>query len=544
MTSMVQDGTVTDRGFQAAIFDTDGVVTRTASAHFAAWKSLFDGYLASHGSGDQARPFTDDDYRRHVDGVARYDGVARFLTSRGIEPAWGDPADAPGDTTVCALGNAKDAAFVARVRDQGVRAFTTTVRFVEALREAGVATAVISASRNCEEVLAAAGVEHLFDVRVDGIDADRLGLPGKPDPAIFVEAARRLGVAVADAVVVEDAVAGVEAGRRGSFGLVVGVDRTAHPEALALHADIVVPDLADLEVDARTGSLARRDRPAARITDLVDALDDPDVARRTEDRRPAVFLDYDGTLTPIVERPDMAVLATETRAVLERLARHCPVGIISGRDLDDVRAMVDAEGLWYAGSHGFDIWSPAGERHQVPAGRDALPALRAAEAELSRRVQAIPNAWVEGKQFAVAVHDRQTPDEHLGALEAIVREVAALHPDLRLTGGKRIHELRPAVDWDKGRALLEVLETAGAGAARAGTSSGVGAVDDLAGTLAVYLGDDETDEDAFLAIRSDGLGVVVADEDRPTAAHARLADPAGVHRFLCWLLERIESEAT
>ena len=234
---------------EAVVFDTDGVLTDTASVHAVAWKRLFDEYLQLRAVRDSEpfQPFTEADYLAHVDGRSRYDGVAGFLASRGIALAWGDPGDPPDRETVCGLGNTKDQFFVAHLRDQGAQAFPTSVAFVRRLRERGLRTAAVSASRNMVAVLASAGLRELFDAEVDGVEADRLGLAGKPDPALFLEAARRLGVAPARAAVVEDALAGVEAGRRGRFGVVVGVDRGGQAAALAERgADVVVADLREL----------------------------------------------------------------------------------------------------------------------------------------------------------------------------------------------------------------------------------------------------------------------------------------------------------
>jgi beta-phosphoglucomutase family hydrolase len=235
----------------AVIFDTDGVVTRTASVHRAAWKALFDSYLRDRASssGEAFVPFDEEDYVRYVDGVARYEGVEGFLDSRGISIPRGLPGDAPGTDSVCALGNAKNEQFLEQIRLHGVEPFETTLALARDLHRSEIATAVVSASESCAAVLRAAGAADLFDVRVDGVDAKELGLASKPDPALFLEAARRLGVDPADAAVVEDALAGVDAGRRGHFGLVVGVDRTDHATALKEHgADVVVADLASFTV--------------------------------------------------------------------------------------------------------------------------------------------------------------------------------------------------------------------------------------------------------------------------------------------------------
>ncbi|WDF44136.1 HAD-IA family hydrolase [Streptomyces sp. T12] len=229
---------------RAVVFDTDGVITDSAKVHAAAWKVAFDGFLRAHPpeDPDRRRPFDEqDDYLRHVDGKSRLDGAEAFLTARGIEAS---------AETVRAVAADKERLFTERLREHGVEAYPGTVRLVRALRAAGVPRAAASASRHAGELLSRAGVLDLFDVLVDGGEAARLGLAGKPDPDLFLEAVRRLGVPAGRAAVVEDALAGVEAGRRGGFALVVGVDRAAGADSgarLLRHgADIVVRDLGEL----------------------------------------------------------------------------------------------------------------------------------------------------------------------------------------------------------------------------------------------------------------------------------------------------------
>jgi beta-phosphoglucomutase family hydrolase len=222
--------TISPALLDAVVFDMDGVVTQTATVHAAAWKGLFDTYLGerSRRTGEAFRPFDiEADYLPYVDGKPRYDGVRDFLASRDITLPEGDPADPTSAETVCGLGNRKNGFFLQAVREQGVRPFPGTVRFIEQLHAAGVRTAIISASENTAMILEAAGVSGLFAARVDGLVARDLGLPGKPDPAVFLEAARQVGALPDRAVVVEDALAGVRAGRAGGFTLVIGVDRTA-----------------------------------------------------------------------------------------------------------------------------------------------------------------------------------------------------------------------------------------------------------------------------------------------------------------------------
>lgn len=237
----------------AAIFDLDGVLTDTASIHAAAWKQVFDSYLQRRvRPGERQRPFDiEQDYRRHVDGRPREDGVRAFLASRGIELPRGEREDPPERETIHGIAERKDQAYGRRLQEQGVEPFPSTVRLIESLRRHHLRTAVFSASRNCAAVLRAAHLERLFDAKADGVDAERLGLPGKPDPALLIEAARRIGAPPARTAVFEDALAGVQAGRRGGFALVVGIDRTGHPQALReAGADLVVADLSELALQS------------------------------------------------------------------------------------------------------------------------------------------------------------------------------------------------------------------------------------------------------------------------------------------------------
>jgi beta-phosphoglucomutase family hydrolase len=234
---------------EACLFDLDGVITKTATVHFAAWKQMFDAYLRARAErdGEPLRPFEQADYNEYVDGLPREDGVRSFLASRGIhlpEGGDGDPEDAE---TVRGLATRKNRLVLQVLREQGVEVYPGSVRYVKAVRDAGLHRAVVSSSANCREILIAAGIEDLFEARVDGISAKRLGLRGKPAPDTFLEGARELGVGADRAAVFEDATAGVEAGRAGGFAYVVGVDRVGHAEDLLHHgADVVVEDLEEL----------------------------------------------------------------------------------------------------------------------------------------------------------------------------------------------------------------------------------------------------------------------------------------------------------
>ena len=263
----------------------------------------------------------------------------------------------------------------------------------------------------------------------------------------------------------------------------------------------------------------------AKVTDLPSALDRADeIEKLANEKRVAVFLDYDGTLTPIVERPEDATLADKTRQAVRKLAEQCTVAVISGRDLKDVQQLVGVKNIFFAGSHGFDIAGPDDWQLQSEKGSKFLPALGEAEQELRARLQGIQGSLVERKKFSIAVHFRQVADDRVEQVEHIVDRVLNDHKGLRKGFGKKVFELQPEIDWHKGKALQWLLEAL-----------------DLNDTdvLPIYLGDDVTDEDAFEVLRDRGIGIFVKGEGGPheTAARYTLEDPDEVREFLLALAE-------
>jgi alpha,alpha-trehalase len=241
---------LTNADYDAVLFDLDGVITDTARIHAKAWKRMFDAYLLKRSAavGQEYEPFDlVHDYLQSVDGKPRYDGVQSFLRARGIDLPWGDPSDPPGAESICGLGNEKDRFVTEVLETDGVFVFPGTLQWLSALREAGKKVAVVSSSENCQAVLRSAEIEDLFHARVDGRTARERDLGGKPAPDMFLEAARELGVEPARAVVVEDAISGVQAGRAGNFRCVIGVSRHGDADRLKdAGADLVIADLAVL----------------------------------------------------------------------------------------------------------------------------------------------------------------------------------------------------------------------------------------------------------------------------------------------------------
>jgi alpha,alpha-trehalase len=496
--------TLSRSDYDAVIFDMDGVVTQTARIHAAAWKSLFDEYLEK--SRGQWKPFdVHTDYNRYVDGKPRYEGVKSFLQSRGVSLPEGHPEDEPGKETVCGLGNRKNQFFRELLEKKGVAVYEGAVHLVRTLKSASFKTAVVSSSKNCAAVLEAAGIPDLFDTRVDGVDSENLDLKGKPSPDIFLEATSRLQVTPERSVDLEDALAGVEAGKRGGFGCVIGVDRTGQAEALKEKgASVIVRHLSEIEVAGENT-----------LPSALDAIET--IEEQIEGKKVAVFLDYDGTLTPIVNAPEQAVLSDSMRHVISELAKRCTVAVVSGRDLQDVRDKVGIDPLFYAGSHGFDIGGPEDWHLELQKGKDFLPALDEAEGRLREALQNIEGTHVERKRFSIAVHYRMVKPEDASKVGKKVNQVAETFTSLRKSTGKKIYELQPKIDWDKGKALHWVLR----------------ALDlDTPEVIPFYIGDDTTDEDAFRVVRDRGFAIVVMDETRATEAAYVLRDPDEVESFL------------
>jgi trehalose 6-phosphate phosphatase len=508
---------------EAIVLDMDGVVTRTARLHARAWKRLFDAYLDERRArGETHEPFDPvRDYLSCVDGKPRYEGVRSFLASRGIEIPFGSPDDGPDVETACGLGNRKDRHFEALLHAEGAEVFETTVARLRELRALGVRTGLVTSSKHGGEIVRLAGLSSLFDVVVDGNTAERRQLHGKPDPDVFLEAVRMLGVEPARAAVVEDTAAGVEAGRRGGFACVIGVNRGANREALErAGADLLIDDLGALSAEELVEPRSR-EQPSG-----LGRLDE--IAAPLASRRLALFLDYDGTLTPIVSRPELARLPAETREVLRRLASLATVAVVSGRALADVRALVGLEELVYAGNHGFEIRGPDGTFSAKQIGAAFRDDVGLVLDRLAPELARVEGAWVEDKGHSLSVHYRQVPEGRAGDVEAIVDQVLEGFPRLAKRYGKKVLEVRPRIEWDKGRAVVWLLEALHL---------------DGEGVLPMYLGDDVTDEDAFRALAGRGVGVLVSEASRPSAAAFRLSDPGEVRLFLEGLEARLRRRA-
>lgn len=502
----------------AVLFNLDGVVTHTNKAHAAAWKQTFDNYLLKRNpqEGEDLGPFHIDlDYRRFLDGKPRDAGIRHFLASRHINLPRGEDEDPAYTNTMRHLGYRKDLNFEAIIQQQGIEVYGCAIALIHQLRNAGIKTAVVSASKHCDMVLERAAIQELFDARIDALEAEHLELDGKPDPYVLLELARRLGAEPERIAVIEDSVIGVTACKRGRFGLIIGFDSGDRRELMLEHgADYVIKDLCSVNVDGAADE-------ALLPTDLVDTKL---ITNQLAGKRPVLFLDYGGTLAPATDRDEDARISKKARRILRKTARLMPVTIVSGRDVEDICTQVGLQELFYAGSHGLDIRGH-NIHLELPEGDEALQDLDRAMEALTRHLSEIPEVSIGRKRFAIVVHFHQEDIANADQVAAAIKQVQTLLPRLKITGGKEVLELLPDIDWDKGRAMNWLLSELGM---------------DGTDVLPVYIGDDVTDEAAFAKLRERGIGILVAERPQPSAATYRVKNPEEVLDLLKCLVEFME----
>jgi alpha,alpha-trehalase len=386
--------------------------------------------------------------------------------------------------------------------------------------DAGVRTGFCASTPDRQRVSAAAGAGDPLPVGAEPAGNGQPDLPGTPELTDLLESAKRLGVRPDRCVVIVDSDDGVVAGRAAGFALVVAVGPTRNAEELRRNgADAVVTDLA--EVTVRSG-----DRPISMLPDALQSY--TQIAVAVAARRPVVLLDFDGTLSEIVDEPDSAWLVEGAADALKALAAQCDVAVLSGRDVADLVPRVGLPGIWYAGSHGFETIAPDGSKHYHESAEAVVGVLEDVAAELRGRFALLDGVFVEHKRYTVAIHYRNAVPESVREVTATVH-IVGQRTGLRITSGRRLIELRPNIGWDKGKALKWI-------------------VDRISGTdpvLPIYIGDDLSDEDTFDAVRYDGIGIVVRhreDGDRPSNARFALGGAVRVCNFITRLAQDITAE--
>lgn len=495
---------------QAAIIDLDGVVTSTATQHAKAWKKMFDSYNKERdesGKKTYSEFSIEKDYPEYIDGIPRYDGVKEFLKSKDIELPYGDPDDEPKKETICGLGNRKNEIFHQLIEKEGVDVYEDNVEQIRHWKKEGVKTAVISSSKNCKLILERTKLEDLFQVRVDGIISEEKNIKGKPAPDIFLEAAKKLDVSPGAALIVEDSQAGVTAGKKGNFRLVIGIiGASDREELLTKGADKAVVDLREVSLTVKE---------ARQPEELPPALDNmASLKELFKTEQPLVFLDFDGTLAPIVENHKDAAMPDSMRELIKEMASVFRVAVISGRGLEDVKKRVQLENIYYAGSHGFEMAGPGGFKSENMEAQKVLSIFDELLPVLEKKLQDIEGLDFERKKYTLAVHYRKVKEEGEKEVHAIIEKTLKEFPKLKKGEGKKVIEIRPNIYWDKGKAV-EMLKLK---------------LSEEKQPKLIYIGDDVTDEDVFEFIQN-GIGILVGTHGRNTFADYSLKNTKEVESF-------------
>lgn len=480
--------------FKGIVLDLDGVITDTRDIHFKSWKKIFETYLSDKGF---SYKFTKDDYALYVDGKPRADGITSFLESIEMPP---------DKEELEYLKIEKNNYYLSFLRKNPPQPFPDSIASIEKWKKKGIHLAVVSSSENCRLILKELNIENLFEVCVDGNDGKKFKLLGKPHPDYFNEALKRMNLEPHECAVVEDALNGIDAGIQAGFNTVYGMsrkDQTPPPELYAHGAHSVI------------SSLDQVGRP-------VNALEHwDDFLAHVGEKDLALFLDFDGTLSDIVDDPQDAILKPGADLVLAELSKAFKVAVVSGRDRFDVKQKVMASNIFYAGCHGFDMSGPGCFHYHLDNIEKSLCDLEEATLHAVDHLSGMDGVHVERKSYATAIHFRKAPQSE-EKVRIEVEKILKLYPDLRLKSGKKVLEIMPGIDWGKGKAVRKLM--------------GILNID-LCEVVPVYIGDDTTDEDAFSELHGKGIGIRVEEADVLTKADYKLKDPDEVLRFLKMLVQ-------
>lgn len=469
--------------YRAVILDLDGVITETRELHLEAWKETFKDFA-----------FSTEDYDRYVDGKPREDGIRSFLASRkrSISPE-----------NMERYSTFKNRLYLTRLRKVGPRTYKDSVDTIKKWKKEGIQVAVVSSSRNCTEVLEAAGIKDLFDAQVDPVVAEPIHLRPKPEADYFLEAARRLGKDPEECALVEDSLSGIQAGVKGHFKAVIGITREGQTPEAQLYEEGASQVVNSLEM----------------IGQKENALTAwAEIRKKIGEREVALFLDFDGTLSDIVPDPATAVPRESVMPLLKCCSHSLKLAVVSGRDRQDLKHRIGEENIFYAGCHGFAISGPGGFHFEVEEAKDILPDLNLARELLTSVINEYEGAILETKKYFLAIHYRMVNKDRAQELKEKISAIAGKFHTLELREGKMVIEIAPHIQWGKGHAigkLCEVLEIK------------------APLTVPIYLGDDLTDEDAFKRLKGLGIGIKVGPENiYESIADYWLQDPSEVEEFL------------
>lgn len=493
------------------IFDMDGVVTQTAVTHYKAWKIILDKLLLQVGQS----PFTEEDYFYYLDGMPRMDGVSNFLKSRHITLGELKEIYASWDECIGDICDSKNELLLSIIATQKVKCFPDTLEFINFALDKKYPIAIISSSKNCLEILKSAEADHLFPIRVDGKTSEELGIPGKPNPAIFLEAAERLNLLPKECMIIEDAISGVKAAKDGHFGVVVALDRNnkLHSKFSDLGADYILPDLSKKQLLFYQKILNTNEQV---LESGFNAL--PLISKLIENNNNLlIFLDYDGTLTPIVERPEHALLSPLMSECLAELCHNYLTVIISGRKLDNLKNIINIPNLFYSGNHGFEFEGPKDLNMSYQIGHEFITDLTEVHNSLTQELNKIKGCIIENKKFSLSVHYRLVDENLHDFISQKIEKSLLSFPNLIRHYGKKVFEIRPNIPWNKGVASENILSK----------------FKTLKNNLIpLYIGDDVTDEDAFKQFRFSGITIKVTTDSHKTNANYLLKSHTEVLQFL------------
>jgi trehalose-phosphatase len=504
---------------KAVVIDLGGVLVHTALIHINAWEQVFTEYFPDKGEGPL---FSENDYYTYFAGKPRYGRLQIFLNSKNINLPFGNEKDLPGDQTICSLENKKAKLFTRLINEGKLQVYEKAVEKIKYWKAKGLKTAVVSSDEKFKKALNLAEISNLFDVKIDSASSRKMGLKEKPEADLYVEAAKELDLPPESCVLFDDSVAGLQAGSKANYGLVVGVNRTNNRKELSENgADMVIDTFQDFDLfdNAEIDDWFIQSIPPF-------ASEYSKIGKAVYKKIPVVFLDYDGTLTPIVQQPEDAILSKEMQDVLRECAAKFKVAAVSGRDMDDLRSKINIDNLIYAGSHGFRISGPGGLYMEHEKSAELLPKLDRMEEKLNTVFSnTTEGVRVERKRFAIAVHYRNAGAEDIPYIKQKVYETNSGRTGFKVGEGKMILEIKPDINWHKGKAVLWILEKLN--------------LADTSRYIPIYIGDDVTDEDAYEVLKNRGMGIQVGPGAKNTAAHFRLKNVYQVRLLLKELVNSV-----
>ena len=509
---MILKNVITGNQIKAVVFDIDTILD-SEQLHQTVWKQILNDFLKNNYP--EKAQLSEEEYNRFIEGKPKIERIKNFLEYRDISLSFGSHEDPPGEKSICALENNKSRLFNQLLIAASTNYHTKICNRIRKWKEADIMTAVVSSDEHFSKIPDTEDFKKLFDIKVDGSAAKKMGLKDKPEADLFMEAVKQMGLSPSECALFESTVSGLQAASKASFGLVAGIPKQNNAKELSENgADVIVHDFDKLDLLNDPEIKMRFENPippfASEYTKIGELL---------HDKTPVIFLDYDGTLTPIVNRPEDAILSDEMKEILKSCASRLYVAVVSGRDMVDLKNRVDIDQIIYAGSHGFRISGPEGLYLEHEKSASLLPRLDEAENQLQQLFSGkFEGVQVERKRYAIAVHYRNARKEEVPDIKQEVTELVKNTAGFKTGEGKMILEIKPDIDWHKGKAVHWILERLN--------------LTNREKYMPIYIGDDVTDEDAYESLSDWGISIQVGPGVVPSASKFRLKNIYQVRIFL------------